>query len=412
MQRDSYFGLTVALSNVKFFRMAKVKSAGLRNYVGRLGGNVYYINKGQNISRELAPEVSNPRTPAQMRQRLKWANIVNVYKANKGWMGHLSFENKPQTWSYYNAFMSANIGSSPVYLIKQIAEQGGGYLAPYKMTEGSLPSITYAVTAAGPFTSSLKVNNWAEDGSVGSLSAAIIANNPGWRSGDQLSFIFMYRTHMYRFVTYAVELILDPNSTEPLSDYEWETANLGDVLSNDGGYLLVDTTSGASYGDQALCMVHSRTENGKTFVSTQSFSLNDTALYSYREAGSEMAFQDAYMSYGVGDEYFLATSEQGLPSATTQIEAVVFAGARATTYGGIDWDQAPGGYPAQLIVIMSRPLFGAVSLRAGGVSLTPQVIGRQIHAEVTEGQGDAIAAAATANQKIVVTDGTDVYEWS
>lgn len=392
--------------------MAKVKSAGLRNYVGRLGGNVYYMNKGQNISRELAPEVSNPRTPAQMRQRLKWANIVNVYKVNKDWMGKLSFENKPQTWSYYNAFMSANIGSQPVYLIKQIAEQGGGYLAPYKMTEGSLPSISYAPTASGPFDTSLKVNNWGSVDSVAALSSAIIANNPGWRTGDQLSFIFMYRTHMYKFVTYAVELILDPNDNSPLSNIEWATANLSDVLDVDSDYLQVDPSIGASYGDQALCLVHSRTENGKTFVSTQSFVLNDTAMYTYREAGSEMAFQDAYMSYGVGDEYFLATSEQGSYDATTRIEGVVYGGDNAPTWYDISWDDATGGYPARLVVFMSRPLFGAVSLRAGGVSLTPQVIGKQIHAEVTQAQGTTISNATEANQKIVVTDGTNVYEWS
>lgn len=392
--------------------MAKVKSSGLRNYVGKLGGAVYYMNKGQNVGRELAAEVSNPRTPAQMRQRLKWANIVNVYKANKDWMGRLSFENKPQTWSYYNAFMSANIGSEPVYLLKQVAERGLGILAPYKMTEGSLPTIDYAVTAVGPFTTSLKVNGWQNANSVGALSAAIIANNPGWRPGDQLSFVFMYRTQMYELLTYAVELILDPNDSSQLSAIDWPTSNLYNCLSEEDDYLMVDVSSGTTYSEHALCLVHSRTENGKTFVSTQSFSLSFNAIYTYQEAGTEEAFQDAYMSYGVGDEYFLATSEQGTFDATTKINGVVYGGASANAYSSINWGQPTGGFPARLVVIMSKPLFGAVTLRAGGVSLTPQLIGKQIHAEVTQAQSASIAAAAAGNQKIVVTDATDVYTWS
>ena len=392
--------------------MAKVKSSGLRNYVGKLGGAVYYMNKGQNVGRELAAEVSNPRTPAQMRQRLKWANIVNVYKANKDWMGHLSFENKPQHWSYYNAFMSANIGSAPVYVIKQLAEQGRGYLAPYKMTEGSLPSLSYAFTAVGPFDTDLKAAGYEAQDTIGSLSAAIIAQNTGWRTGDQLSLIFMFRDNMYRFIVYPVELIIDPNNTTPLANVEWPTSNLSDALSLEGDLLQIDVAAGTSYSEYALCMVHSRTENGKTLVSTQSFELSINATYTYQQTGTDEAFEEAYMSYGVGDEYFLATSEQGTFDATTQINGVVYGGVSADEYGDIDWQESAGGFPARLVVFMSRPLFGAVTLRAGGVSLTPQVIGRQIHAQVTQDQAASISGASAANQKIIVTDGTNVYSWT
>ena len=97
--------------------MAKVKSGGIRNLIGRVGGNVYYMNKGQNIARELAPAISNPQTAAQQEQRMRWANLVSFYRVNQPWMKRGAFESKKQTWSDYNAFVSANSKISPVYLM-------------------------------------------------------------------------------------------------------------------------------------------------------------------------------------------------------------------------------------------------------------------------------------------------------
>ena len=72
--------------------MAIVKSAGLRNYVGKHAGNVYYLQKGEALVREKAAEVTNPRTPSQMMQRTRLANLVNFYRANKDWMKRYAYE--------------------------------------------------------------------------------------------------------------------------------------------------------------------------------------------------------------------------------------------------------------------------------------------------------------------------------
>lgn len=397
--------------------MAKVKSAGLRNYVGRLGGNVYYMNKGQNVSRELAAEVSNPRTPAQMRQRLKWANIVNVYKANKDWMGKLSFENKPQHWSYYNAFMSANIGKSPAYLTKPVAESGGGYLAPYLMTDGTLPSITYTPTAAGAYDTSIKLTDWDNTSTIGDLSADIIANNPGWQVGDQLSLIFMYRMQLGLFVVVPYEVIIDPQDTTSLEDVEGQFAPLSDILNSDDDYMTVDVGAGVSTLQRALCLVHSRTVNGKTLVSKQSFELSYEALYDYQYAGSDEAFQDAYVSYGLGDDYFLATPGVAIgggvgPAIVQEVSRVAYGRTFYDTYAAIPFETPASGFPARIDIYMESDVEGTVTLTVGGVSLTPSTIGSLISTWVTSSQADTITAAAAANQKIVVAiEGRGTYTW-
>lgn len=292
--------------------MAKVKSAGLRNYVGRLGGSVYYMNKGQNIGRELAAEVSNPRTPAQMRQRMKWANLVNIYKANRSWMGHLSFENKPQTWSDYNAFMSANIGTNPVYLTKGAAENGDAILAPYTMTKGSLATIgcEYVASFDG-FETSIKIGAAPEGLTVGEFSQEILDNNPEWQLGDQLSIVLMYKGVQPYPIVVPIEIIINPGDDRYLADIETRFAPLEDLISvSDSDNLTILPSEGVTYGSQAVCVIHSRTTSGRTKVSTQEFKLNPTAATSFREMGTDEQFAYAAASYGFGSDYFLAAEYQ------------------------------------------------------------------------------------------------------
>lgn len=292
--------------------MAKVKSAGLRNYVGRLGGSVYYMNKGQNIGRELAPEVSNPRTPAQMRQRMKWANLVNIYKANRSWMGHLSFETKKQTWSDYNAFMSANIGANPVYLTKGGAENGDAVLAPYTMTKGSLPTIAYDYAASlDGVETDISLTEDPASVTVGEFSANLIELNPEWQQGDQLSIVLMYKGVAPYPIVDAIELMIDVNDDRYFGDISSQYGTLDEILTiTEDNFLGVHMSVGVSFGNAAICIVHSRTTSGRTYVSTQAFVLNVTAQITFQQMGTNEQFQYAAASYGLGDEFFLAAAYQ------------------------------------------------------------------------------------------------------
>lgn len=315
--------------------MAKVKSSGLRNYVGRLGGSVYYILKGQNIARELAPQISNPRTSVQMRQRMKWANLVAMYKASKGWMGRKSFEGKKSNWSDYNAFMSANLGADYVYLTKQMVENGHCVLAPYTMTKGSLPSIAMRWSAEDyEFASDISLGGrvLGITSPIKDLSEAIVDNNAGWAYGDQLSIIVMFNGRTYRPYLYAFEIILDSSDETTLEDIF--NAN-GQVLYETDGNLhlnfndLYNPTQGLAV---ACTFVHSRTTSGKTSVSTQQLALNADGLTEYNALRTEDAFNNARESYGIGVEVFL---DAGYIDGTRQSEEmpngiVSFTGVYAT----------------------------------------------------------------------------------
>ena len=294
--------------------MAKVKSMGLRNYIGKLGGAVYYVNKGQNIGRELAPSVSNPRTDAQQTQRMRWANLVSFYRSNQPWMKSGAFETKKQTWSDYNAFVSANSAISPVYLTKAMAAAGGGVVAPYVVTRGSLPSIETlnADGGGGYFVSSLHVGqdlDITNETTAATLSAALLANNSELRSGDQISYIAnlqVWRDGVPYVQTRAYEFIINESDSRTLADL-----GLSDVFSvqdYDDFAALAAPHGGVPMGGSFIL---SRTISGAIKVSTQSVVLNAAASENLALFTSESAFRAAADSYGVTDSNFLASGYQG-----------------------------------------------------------------------------------------------------
>ena len=288
--------------------MAIVTSMWLKGAKKRLGGSVLYQAMGQTRQRELASEVTNPRTASQMGQRVKWANLVNLYRANRSWMKY-AFETKKTNQSEYNKFMSLNVSSSRIYLTKDVANAGGCVVDEYLMTQGSLPSIEFVPTSNGFFASNIVITPDVLDPltAVANFSQSVIANNPAIREGDQLSFIRMTQmTNASTGVPYVVvreyELIINPNNTALLYDYfpsgyfyEW---------GGDTKYLAVGTAFGKVGG---FCMILSRTISGKTYVSSQRVIL--VGMDNYIDAWSNTtALQAAIDSYGVSDDAFLSST--------------------------------------------------------------------------------------------------------
>ena len=79
--------------------------------ISRLRGSIGQLTfarvGGKTVVREKVERKAVPtRTRRQMRRRVVWANLVNLYRAFSGTL-HPSFENKERGRSDYNEFMSA-----------------------------------------------------------------------------------------------------------------------------------------------------------------------------------------------------------------------------------------------------------------------------------------------------------------
>lgn len=288
--------------------MAIVKNFWLKNQTKKLAGAVIYQAMGQTRSRELAAEVSNPRTVDQMTQRVKWANLVNFYRANKSWM-RFAFETKPTNRTDYNQFMSMNVSNSRIYLPKQIANQGGCVVDSYLMTQGSLASIEIL-----PMSNDWQTNIYTPGlvagvttYTIAEVSRAILSANPAIREGDQISFIRMtQQTNSTSGVPYVVvrkyEVLVNTSDLRQFFDFmPQEIIDFGGASGSEA--IIIKNTNNA--GGFLMCL--SRTVGGKTYVSTQNVVVaNNSALIDAYSSNS--ALQAAIDSYGESTEPFLTST--------------------------------------------------------------------------------------------------------
>ena len=292
---------------------------------------------GQTRQRELASEVTNPRTQSQMGQRVKWTNLVNLYRANRSWMKY-AFETKKSNQSEYNKFMSLNVSDSRIYLTKPVANAGGCVVDSYIITQGSLPSIEFVKTTNDYYRSNIQIGPSTnfQTISVKDFSDMVVELNPAIRYGDQLSFIRMTQmTNASTGVPYVVvreyEVITDTNNLLPLSNYlpiEYIT-----TWGDKEFYLAVQTAAGRNGG---FAMILSRTISGKTYVSSQR--VIPVNMDSYIEAfSSSTALQAAIDSYGVSEDAFLSSTYASQDNQATTMLALLYA------YVDVEGGQYPAG---------------------------------------------------------------------
>ena len=285
--------------------MAVLQNMWLRGAKKKLGGTVLYTQGGRTLQRELAPEVKNPKTPAQMGQRVKWSNLVAFYRANASWMTK-AFENKKATQSDYNKFMSLNASSSRIYLTKDQARQGACVVDSYRVSDGTLQPVDIFPTEDNWVTNLYLtgLDKLDETTTLAAFSTALLASNAGLRSGDQLSFVrvtqlFNNTTGVPYIQVRAYELLINVQGPGLLKDY-WpvELIELGEEQETPALMVKNNNKQGG------FAIIVSRTQGGRVLVSpSQITQVNMAAVI--KQYSSNSALTAAIDSYGTGDEVFL-----------------------------------------------------------------------------------------------------------
>ncbi|MCQ2197272.1 MAG: hypothetical protein MJZ60_07115 [Bacteroidaceae bacterium] len=299
---------------------------------GSAGSLTFRRSSGRTIVSEKANEVKNTRTSAQQRHRMKWANVVQMYKGISTLI-YNGFEDKQAGVTDYNMFVKLNMKlSQPVYLPKDVVTGGACVVAPYKITQGSLPTINVTGEGSNRVTDIAIGNLVIKDTTtVAEFSNAVVQNNVDFRYHDQISFFdIRQRINAATGIPYGVfnatSVVLDKNNTALL----WAAVNkLG--FASKSGYL----SCGSINEDGAFCWVHSRAKNGKTQVSSQSLVNNNSLLASYT---STDAYQDAVATYGGENTVFLKPEEEsnGIAAGSTVPSAGGGASSSTPSGGGDD----------------------------------------------------------------------------
>ena len=277
----------------------------LKGIISKLNGSAGNLTfkqlGGKTVVSEKISSTTDAKTLPQQKQRMKWANVVRMYKVLRDYM-KLAFGGSTNGRNDYAKFVSTNLALAPVYLTKQEVNAGACIVAPYAITQGALKSIVVEGKGNQAVTSiALGSLTITADTTIAQFSNAVVTNNREFNYGDQITFFLVHQTinevtNMPIADVEACAIVLDKNNSATLLP-----------LVDDRGFAVqsgcLAAKAGYDFGDHGMAWVHSRKQAGKTLVSTQYLICDNALLTEYQ---SEAAYDMAAESYGGTNTVFLS----------------------------------------------------------------------------------------------------------
>lgn len=293
--------------------MAKARVSTNPMYKGGAGGYTFYVRGGEQVIRQRKNNSNYgdtaSRTRAQMLRRIRWGNLVNVYKAISSWQKK-AYDSKLVGQTDYNIFMQLNINKVIVAESKEMCEGGCAIFEDYQVSRGSLAPINLELVGGSiNYKSSINLTeSITGTTTVGALSADILANNPDFLPGDNIAIIFA-RNYMaprvewpYVSSVYA-EITLDASSTTLISSIPALANRLTKSEDDTLGILGVQTVVSNPLHEVGAVMIHTRKSSTDLKVSSQNIVLNDQQIITQF---SGTAWEDTcILSYGLTEEALL-----------------------------------------------------------------------------------------------------------
>ena len=269
-----------------------------RKQRGKVGDFVFRKQGNEYIVSEKPPKKGTSEgTRNQSMYRAQWGNLVRFWQSFSD-RDKPSFEAATINVSHFNLYMRANINGTRVYLTKGEVRLGGCVVAPYRISEGSLPVVPLTHESGGFYASTINLGDLEINANttLSDFSRAVVLNNNDFELGDQIA-VFI-ATQIVESVGglprvqmqgYKVEL-----STEDDVTLLADIMGIGNISAVDG-HLCVARGDGA-------CIVHSRkASSGETLVSTQSFVVNNAVLTQYTSADARLKAAESYGIIDRGD---------------------------------------------------------------------------------------------------------------
>lgn len=282
---------------------------------GKLGEQVFMRTGGEQRARTYLKVIGNPRTKAQMGQRVKLANLVGFYRILRPLLGD-SFLRRPANQSSYNAFVKANLASSRVYLTKEQASSGYVVTAPYTITDGTLQQSGWDKSTPGfdftdyatPFEGTAGVGYALQEG----FKNAYLAYYPDADESDVLLFVSVKE----QSGGVAPIMSIHPMYLSQLDGTDqWFATHIVSAkpaeLTGTGQYVY------KAAANESLAIVRARISNNRIVVcSTESLNLGISANLRLGQFNTQLALNSAINSYGMGSGFAIQEAVRNTPIRT------------------------------------------------------------------------------------------------
>lgn len=105
---------------------------------GKLGELVLYRAGGVQRARTYVSEIKNPKSPLQMAQRVKMANVCGFFRSARPFL-EKSFTNRPVRQSGFNALATRVLRQSDAAISRDLADEGFSVPFNFPISSGSCP---------------------------------------------------------------------------------------------------------------------------------------------------------------------------------------------------------------------------------------------------------------------------------
>lgn len=281
---------------------------------GKLGEAVYYRAGGEQRTRTWVAKIKNPRTRAQMRNRMTMHTLTTFFRAGAPFLRE-SFTNRKQNQSGFNAFVQQSKTPASGVVSDAALKNGFSFPAGYAIARGSAvfaPTARPEVLAVGPDENApvgvLLSSAGANANAASSLSratnaaqalsvlAAFLIGNGAWFAGLPRKFKLNMCMSIFTGTGYRTEwrqLDIDGSQITDFTDSEDITANLKVTgsLAPLGAYSFLSVI-GDEDGIQNLVMGLTETAN----IQEDIFAFAG-AFVSYKDENGALVTSSADMSW-------------------------------------------------------------------------------------------------------------------
>lgn len=279
---------------------------------GKVGDAVFYRANGEQRTRVLVTP-KNPRSRAQMEQRVRIADVAAIYRAARQILKD-SFEIKTSRESSYNAFAKNAIPVSP-FMSKEMVAACLALPIPAQASRGSLVSVDWESPSTGGTPTGLPYLSFlaADEGvaSWGDWSDNFIRDNSTYQNGDRITMVMIRFeaneaseiANAYNAVAQTWSAVLDTESIASMEEVGLQQDDNVDTVMYPIGWNNYQTAAAVSSSVIVMgaIIMSRKDENGKLRVSSQYFGLNRGASELYDDFRSVEAMDAAVLSYGVGE---------------------------------------------------------------------------------------------------------------
>lgn len=295
---------------------------------GKIGNTVVRVRKGTRVESMYQPNVSNPRTEAQIYQRGKFQDAVGFYKRAVANFFRLAFEDKKSNETDYNAFMRYNVSRARVYSKQMTSgnEPGIPYMGEWILSAGSLSAPKVSADGDGNVKFALNlVTPYSATSTMGQFFEGLIKDHPTVQNGDiftivrvitgaesagydelldpavgQIPAIVVGESYQEAPLWIVDQYIVDTTSTVLIKDQRWFSTNV------DGGFQLeMDTPIGGSYDGtlaaNAAAVIVSRKTAGGLLTSNSVLTWNSVGKTMLDNMATDNWLQGQRKAWGSSD---------------------------------------------------------------------------------------------------------------